>query len=381
MKKLFLVGIILFQINFGYALEVNVRIFSENKITELEVKVDSGKYQVVLDGVAKLTLNKAETVIIKTVHGKFQVKCGNSGVYKCENIKFQPADSSGNRFKIKPAGLKERIYDDGLTVYQENNAFTLINTVNLEKYIAGVIQSEAFGSTTDLEFFKIQAIISRTFAIANWNKHKKDRYNLCDGVHCQAYYSRCHVPDLCRAVSETCGEVIVDTSNKVIDASFHSNSGGQTANSEDVWVKPIAHLKSVTDTFSLSGRSAVWEKEIPKNEWLKYFGDLYGNKYINPPLKDSLLNFTQETRKKFIVQNIPLTAIRAHFKLRSAFFEVIEQEDTVLLKGKGYGHGVGLSQEGAINMVKQGWEHEDVLRFYYSNVKIVKYDQLENNPK
>ena len=357
-------------------MEVKVRIFSEHKITELEMTVMSGSYQLILDGVAKMTLNKDEHVMLKTSHGKFQIKHGNSGIYKSEKVEFQPVGTE-NRFEIKPLGLKGRIYDDGLTVYQENNTFTLINAVDLEKYVAGVIQSEVFGSSKDLEFFKIQAIISRTFALANWNKHKKENYNLCDGVHCQVYYSRCHVPDLWQAVSETGNEVIVDTLNNVIDASFHSNSGGRTANSEDVWVKSIIYLKSVTDTFSLSGRNAVWEKEISKNEWLKYFGEQYGDKYVNSPLKDSLLNFTQGTRQKFIIQGIPLTAIRTYFKLRSAFFDVIEKGDTVLLKGKGYGHGVGLSQEGAINMVKQGWTHEDVLKFYYSNVKIVKYNELE----
>jgi stage II sporulation protein D len=207
-------------------------------------------------------------------------------------------------------------------------------------------------------------------------KHVKDGYNLCDETHCQAYYRRCNNTDIMMAVSQTFCDVIVDNNGKLISAAFHSNSGGQTQNSEFVWSIPTSYLKSVQDTFSNGGRNNVWETKIPKKQWLDYFKTNYPSIADNSQKLNQLCNFKQDQRVQFILDSIPLRYVRTSFKLRSSFFSVTEDKDQVILTGRGYGHGVGLSQEGAIKMVKLGYKSDDVIKYYYTGVRIVKYTEI-----
>jgi stage II sporulation protein D len=143
-----------------------------------------------------------------------------------------------------------------------------------------------------------------------------------------------------------------------------------------VWSISTSYLRSVVDTFSLGGRNYQWEKRIPKKQWLDYFISNYPYLANDAQKQQKLCSFNQDCRQKNILDSIPLRNIRTSFKLRSTYFSVSEDKDQVVLKGKGYGHGVGLSQEGAINMVKQGKKAEEVIRFYYTGVRIVKYTEI-----
>ncbi len=283
-----------------------------------------------------------------------------------------------NMFRLSPEqfDIEERIYDDHLEITVDRNALRFINIVDLENYVAGVIQSEVLGSSDDVDFFKIQAIISRTYAMNNHNKHKRDGYNLCDGVHCQVYKSRNNTPKILQGVTETSGMVLVDLNRKMISAAFHSNSGGQTLNSEDVWNRPTPYLKSVQDTFSLDMRNTTWQKTYTVQEWLDLLQKNYKYDILDPTKRENALNFTQDKRKTHFHENIPLKNMRWDLGLKSTFFNVRQEGDTVFLDGKGYGHGVGLSQEGAIRMIREGYSVEDVLKFYYKNVSIVNIDDL-----
>jgi stage II sporulation protein D len=255
----------------------------------------------------------------------------------------------------------------------------LVNRIDLEKYIAGVVQSEVFGSSNEVEFFKIQATISRTYCLANINRHSKDGYNLCDGVHCQSYKGRCTNPDIMRGTYESFSDVVVDSNNKLISTAYHSNSGGITEDASNVWQVKVPYLRAIVDTFSIGAKNYEWKKAIPKQQWINFFISKYGDEYKNSETQEKIFTLTQDKRiSKWVIgdDTIPTKNIRDYFKLRSSFFSVEMQKDTVYLYGKGYGHGVGLSQEGAIQMVKMGYTYIDILRFYYRNVHIVKYTEI-----
>jgi len=163
----------------------------------------------------------------------------------------------------------------------------------------------------------------------------------------------------------------------MIAAAFHTNSGGQTINSEDVWKIPTSYLKSVVDTFSLSMPYAQWEKKLQKKQWLDYLSKKYKYPINNPEKVKKATNFTQNERQVFFTDStIRLSLIRNDLGLKSTFFSVIDQGDTVLFKGKGYGHGVGISQQGAIRMAQLGYTFKDIIQFYYKDVEILNYEQL-----
>ncbi len=377
-NQFLLVIVFLCFVNHGFSLNLDIRIFASSKITQLTFTPISGKYSLSADNlILNFDLYKTNSIELKVVNGKIQISKNNTILGQCLELNMEHSGLV-NAFNIKTNATKhpERVYDDELRVKVENNELVIINRVNLERYVAGVVQSEVLGSSMDVEFFKIQAIIARTYTLTNIMKHMKDGYNLCDETHCQAYYRRCNNSDIMMAVSQTFCDVIVDENGKLISAAFHSNSGGQTQNSEDVWTISTSYLRSVVDTFSMGGRNYQWETKIPKQKWLDYFKSYYPYIAENSEKQKQLCNFAQEKRQRFILDSIPSRNVRTYFKLKSSFFSVSEEKDQITVKGRGYGHGVGLSQEGAIKMVKLGKNYDQVIKFYYQGVRIVKYTDI-----
>ncbi len=363
-----------------FSLDIKVRVLSEYNVNSIDVKVISGSYMVLCNNlkifVEDLLPNEAITLTFHKNQIRVEKGIELIGIYN--HIEFI-GKKYNNTFSLSSPQIdKKRTYEEHLTAIAHNNMI-LINRIDLEKYVAGVVQSEVFGSSEDVDFFKIQAIVSRTYCLANLNRHLKDGYNLCDAVHCQSYKGKCTVPDILRGTFESFSDVIVDSTNKLISTAYHSNSGGMTEDAKNIWQVQVPYLRSVVDSFSIGAKNYLWKKSIPKQQWVNFFITKYGEKYKTPAYQEEILNFTQDTRiAKWIIgeDTIPTKNIREYFQLRSAYFSVETKNDTVCLNGKGYGHGVGLSQEGAIQMVKLGYSYIDILQFYYNNIHIVKYNEI-----
>ena len=362
-------------------MNIKVRLLADSKLKTAVVNIVSGTYSVIGDNVkifpADLSVNTAVT--LTHIEGGIRVEQGLEFIGIYHEIEFI-GTKYNNIFSLKsPDVSPARVYEENLAVSVAGGNLVFVNTVSLEKYVSGVVQSEVFGSSDDVEFFKIQAIASRTYCLANLNRHLAHGYNLCDGVHCQSYKGRCTQADILRGTYETFNDVVVDSSNRLISNAYHSNSGGMTESAGNIWQKDISYLQSIVDTFSVGARNYEWEVSIPKKQWIDYFVNNFGSKYAQPAYIEKITHFEQPYRiAKWVIDadTILTKEIRTHFKLRSAFFSVSHKGDNVLLKGKGYGHGVGLSQEGAIEMLKRGYSCAEVLRFYYKDVKIVKYTDI-----
>lgn len=344
---------------------IRVRIYSENTIKEVNLGVSFGGYT--LDNQKIKRQDKIKAVL---QDGKIVLSLNDKEVSKSDTIKLVSQDLKCF-FQVEPQGLKPRRYDNDLeiSVSKDRQSLVLINVANPDNYIAGVVQSEAGGASDNVEFFKVQAVCCRTYMLRNIDKHKKDGYNLCDCVNCQVYFSRANKEQVIEGAAKTTGEIITDKDGKPIETLFHSNSGGQTVNAKDVWGKELPYLQSVTDSFSIGQPNYLWDKDIKEKEWLNYF-KAKGIDVKKAENKNELLNFSQDTGRKDNILGVSLVQIRKDFKLKSTFFSVVPWGSSVKLKGKGYGHGVGLSQEGAAKMCEEGYEYWQVLELYYSNIKI-----------
>ena len=354
-----------------FAEKVKVRVFSTAKITYTKVSFENASYSLVGDNVDTIASNLKRGDFVELTPFAKEVVVSINGQKKgnFSNVTFVSYQDDAYLY-ISPKGEKQRSYEDNLIVSALNNKYLqLINHVEFESYIAGVAQSEIYGKHSDI--FRIQAIISRTWAMRNMEKHKADGYNFCDNVHCQAYYNRCIREDIKQAAIASLNEVLVDAEGNLIETPFHSNSGGQTANSEDVWKAEIAYLRSVQDTFSYGMKQSVWTKEFATDKWLNYFAKNHKLNINNDSVRNGLVNFVQDERKAKIM-GIPLTTIRKDWNLKSTFFSVYYYGDKVVLEGRGYGHGVGLSQEGAIRMVELGMNYKDILTHYYTGAQVVR---------
>jgi len=335
----------------------------------------AGDYKVKLDTTLLNVDNGSNVYQLAAEGDSIEIKSFEKSIGKCKKIFFESTVKDGS-FKLKSVTpeTKVKTYDDDLEVTVTPSGLKLINKVDIEDYIAGVVESEA-GSRSTPEYYKLQSILCRTYALSNLRKHEPDSFNLCDQVHCQAYKGKTENTAVIAAVADTKGLVIVDDDLNLISAAFHSNCGGQTVNSEDVWSLSASYLRSVKDTFCLRMPNAHWQKKIPKADWFSYLS--LKQKY---PVEDSVsyykaISFPQANgRETFLVSNdlkIPLKNIRSDWQLKSTYFSIQQQNDTVVFNGRGYGHGVGLCQEGAMRMAQLGISYKNIVEYYYTKVHLV----------
>ncbi len=378
MKLIILLALILI-FNNVFSQRLKIRIFSDINLKSFVFAPSTGKYNVYSDTIIVTTLDKDEALNIVQNNDSIEIKSlkQNFGIFK--SIKITGAENF-NYAKIKCVNpnLPLRFYDDDLLISSISNNLFIINDVELDNYVAGVVECEG-GPKANIEYYKTQAIICRTYALENLSRHIFEGYYLCDNVHCQSYKGKSFVNnDIQKAAFSTNGLVIVDSTLNLITAAFHSNCGGQTVASEDVWLTNKSYLKSVKDTFCIYNRNAKWEKVIPFAQWQQY---LRTNGFqLNNAQDTSIYFFPQHYRKTYYKINndsIPLRKIRLDFNLKSTFFDVTILNKNIVLKGRGYGHAVGLCQEGAMEMAKRNYSYKEIIKFYYKNTFIVNLRSLE----
>lgn len=358
---------------------VNIRIFSQAKIQSFTFSSETGIYSIWANGLEIVNTSKFPLIKLSYSNDSIEVKTFETIIGKYKRVKISSIEVAKTfRLKMISPDRKPRFYEDNLYISTEAGALKCVNEISLDNYIAGVVQAES-GKRSFQEFYKVQAILARTFALSHLQKHGPEGFNLCDFTHCQAYFGKTTELDIMKAVTETRGKVVVDDNLNLIDAAFHSNSGGQTANSEDVWGSKLAYLRSVNDTFSTKMPNAKWERKMAKEDWLSYLKLKH-----NFPVQDSnarslALTFKQEYRRSYLEANnvkIPLKNIRTDLQLKSTFFSIFPQGDTLVFKGRGFGHGVGMCQEGAMRMAKLGYKYPEVINFYYQKTQLIDLHKL-----
>ena len=350
--------------------QVKVRLFANQAPESAVFSVIKGKYELNLFNGKILSISEDEPVIISWLNGKLAIKKRGTDGLVCDSIIIS-AMTGNDYFSLMLIGNSHvrQYYSGDLKCFPDMGTLVLINVSDIERYIAGVVRAEG-GSGKNLEYFKTQAIIARTYMYRYFNKHIADRYNVCDNTHCQAFNGLSSDSLLNEAALETKGLVILDKDSTLIISAFHSNCGGQTSSSDDVWLAGQPYLKSIVDPYCLNSKNATWRMSFSQNEWVNY---LRKSGYTGKTDDPSVFNFVQKSRLADYntgTFSIPLRTIRSDLNLRSTFFSVFAGSDSVVLSGKGYGHGVGLCQEGAMMMATKGFKYPEIISFYYTGVFI-----------
>ncbi len=266
--------------------------------------------------------------------------------------------------------------------------------MELEEYLQGVVAAE-MPAEFELEALKAQAVASRTYAyyrIVNSNIDKSHAgANVCtDFTHCQAW--KCldeavlkwdknkalkNMDKIKKAVTDT-RNIIIKYEGEVIDPVFHSNSGGRTENSRDVWDGgEFPYLKSVISQGE--DKSPAYENTIviTPDDFVATLQDEFPELEVDKDdLKNelSIIDYTEGQRVKTLrVGNIKISGVdfRKIFELKSANFEFEMPEDNIIkITAYGNGHGVGMSQWGANHLAQTGSGYEKILKHYYQNVEL-----------
>ena len=354
----------------SYSAPVRVRLFTEKDPDHIFLKVVSGKYALNCPGINTVELIGGEEIIISRYKNYIAVKLSGIKAFSADSVVLE-SRSENPRFFLRTGtgGGIYGIYSGGLTCYPDLSGLVIVNVCDIEEYIAGVVKAEG-GSGKNTEFFKTQAVIARTYTYKNSDKHLADRYNLCDDTHCQAFAGITSDSFIVKAVRETRDMVIVTSDSALIVSAFHSNCGGETSPSDYVWLSPQPYLVKVPDPFCVRSRNASWETTVSLVRWAEI---LRKNNYTGPADSASVFSFSQPTRRadyKIEGFSMPLRILRDELGLKSAWFSVIPQGDSLYIRGKGYGHGIGLCQEGAMVMASGGSGFKEIIRFYYPGVSI-----------
>ena len=362
-----------------YSQKVSISLFNELNLNTVLITPTEGSYKLIT-AKSEIKIKIDQIIYLSKVGDSILVRDANSNLGTWARVSIV-GQTDNDIIRVKPIlpSFPARLYNDNLSFYIEFNRLMTINMIDREKYIACVVEAEA-GPNKEDEFYKAQSLIARTFALAHLEKHKGEGFNLCDGTHCQAYKGKIGLDkNIYKATLATDGEVIVDTTMQFITAAFHSNCGGYTANSQDVWLTSKPYLVSVEDIYCTSSRNASWEVRVPLAKW-KIFLQSKGvdtTAIVDP----KQYNFKPKEKERPIYypianQKIPMIQFRSNFRLRSAFFSVQVAKKEIRIIGHGYGHGVGLCQEGAMQMAVRGWKYDKIIKFYYKNVKIVNISEV-----
>ncbi len=366
--------ILLFSIYFSISPDscgqVSVRLFSSRSPESAVFSVSSGRYELDTYQGVKIRVSGDESVIISRFNGKLAVKTRSEKGVICDSILLHGM-TGGDSFSVRLNGKDhiKQFYSGDLRCFPDLGTILLINRCDIETYIAGVVKAEG-GSGKNEEYFKTQAILARTYIYKYLDKHMADGYNLCDETHCQVFNGLSGDPAINRATLETRGLVILSHDSALISSAFHSNCGGETAIPENVWLTGMPYLRSVTDPWCVSSPDSKWEKRVSLKEWTGLLKNLGYSGGTNDP---ALFTFIQKSRQDYYRAGsftVPLRIIRTEMNLRSTFFSVIADGDSLILKGRGYGHGVGLCQEGAMSMAGKGFGYRQIIDFYYNGVLV-----------
>lgn len=272
-------------------------------------------------------------------------------------------------------------YKEGMNVRVKREQTNTIEVVPFEDYVVGVLAGE-MPVNFELEALKAQAVAARTYVMKKMSNNRNKDYDIVDTVQNQVYISDEELKDkwkdkyqerinkVKRAVLETKGEYL-SYNGKVIEAFFFSTSVGKTENSEEVFKESLPYLRSVDST---------WDEEVSpvfndsKEYSMQEFYERLNLKYSDK-IKVEILNTTSTGRIKNIkINNKKFTGseVYKNLNLRSTFFEINQIGSNVIINTKGYGHGVGMSQYGALAMAKKGYKYDEILKYYYQNIQIEK---------
>jgi stage II sporulation protein D len=368
--------IILFPL-LGSAIDFKIGILRNASLKKLSVTVNKANYSLKsADNSLTEIIGPDNLITVNYSAGKISLSIDSKYIGIFDTLRLVNLEKDTGIFEIKSItpNLKSRYYYDDLIIYPQSNTITIVNKIDFEKYIIGVLESEV-GLGKSEDFYKVHAIISRTYALKNQYKFIHEGFYLTDLVNCQVYKGNMYKDlTIIDAVKATESLILVDENMDFITASYFSNSGGQTNNVEDVWTKALPYLRSIHDPYSLGGFNYDWEKKILKSKWLSYLKNKYQYPVNNTESLNAALNFKQDIRHKFLIDwvyQIPLTEVRKDWKLKSTYFSIYDEGEFLSFKGKGFGHGVGLSQEGAMRMIELGYDFLEVLRFYYTDVHLI----------
>ncbi|MBM0740452.1 SpoIID/LytB domain-containing protein [Phormidium sp. CLA17] len=342
------------------------------------------------EAVPQVTVGSSTRALVRDSAGRDlgEIAAMNAFIAQSENGKVKVDRWKSTQIWIEPTGggyvfIGDRWYRGKTCVIPTAKGLTAVNYVDLEQYLYSVLGGEIFPSWP-IESLKAQAVVARSYALYQRQTKANSLYDVGDTVRSQVYKGILDETGSTQtAVNATAGEVLTHQ-GRIIEAVFHSASGGHTENVENVWTRPLPYLKAVPD----------YDQGSPEYEWVKTFSRSelsaritgVGNIISMEPEKTTPYGRVRTMRIVGDAGTRTMTgdALRNALQLKSTKFTVLsdgavagtkskeQANSTFKIKGGGYGHGLGMSQWGAHNLAQRGVGYQQIVLHYYKNTILAK---------
>ncbi len=358
---------------------MRVKLFEGNRTGELTLAVTSGLVRLTGSDGTQIRLSPASPpVVIRISGGNFvEVEHGNN---RSRAEQWIAENAPESLIRIVHPVIGWRNYPGTLSFSQSGSRLRIINQAGLEDYVASVTGSEM--NFNNAEALKVQAVIARTYALWNKKHGTSEKWDVTDSELNQVYQGEIMFTDRYRKAAEaTAGEVLT-WSGDLILAAYHSTCGGHTVNNETVWTGgPLPYLRGVRDRQNCSASPHYrWDIQVSRDELESALGitGAISLSHDNHGRVSAVEAETRSGREEWRGNAFRLQFNR-HFgslALRSTDFELEEDGNRYIFRGRGLGHGTGLCQWGALGLAESGWNYADILRFYYSGTEITRLDTI-----
>ena len=272
---------------------------------------------------------------------------------------------------------KMRSYRGVIELRRTEAGLTVVNELEVEAYLYGVLKLEINPAWPE-EAVKAQAVAARTLALASLGRFSREGYDVRDNTDSQVYGGvTFEDPRATAAVDATRGLALLH-SGAPIFAAYHADSGGRTEASEHVWGRAYPYLRSVDDPYTAGSPYERWTRSLPLSQLeaaLRRGGvairELRGLEVAETSPSGRALTVRLAGADGVVeLTGHRLRTLVGPDVIRSTLFQVRVREGMAEFEGRGWGHGVGLSQWGARGMALRGWDFVRILQHYYTGVQV-----------
>lgn len=340
-------------------------------------------------GAPAFTLRPGDSLTLGLRQDDVFVQQGAQGVY-ATSLRLAPRDESAS-WSLASDGHPTQTYTGALRLSPDStDGLLLVNRVPLEDYVASVVASE-YG-LDDTAGAKAMAVVARTYGLFATQKFGPS-VDHADGTLSQVYEGADAITSRSRRVTESTRGQVLTHGGRPIQAVYFSSSGGHTADNEDVWQaeSPQPYLRGRPDPYDQDSPHHRWRATVSRPALLRALtrlrgtsveGFTLGQRMPHGRLKTMNVLHSDDTRHTMNANAFRLAVNRRlqDEPLKSTWFDARREGDTYVFEGRGFGHGVGLSQWGAHAMATQGKSYEEILTFYYEDVTIRRHEGTQLAP-
>jgi stage II sporulation protein D len=269
---------------------------------------------------------------------------------------------------------------------------TTIRRVPLEEYVQGAILSEFAPASGEIgavqRMYEVQAVISRTYAVAHAGRHAADGFDLCATTHCQLYepgrLRTSRWAGAARQAAATTAGLVLWYGSGPASALFHSDCGGRTSDAASVWGgQALPYLASVVDDGPAARAHTAWTYEVDR-EALRRALNAHAPTAVGATLTaiDVVERDAAQRNRRIRLRGARTVVVRGEdFRaamtrafgarsVKSTRFDIRRRGEVFTLEGRGFGHGVGLCQAGAYAHVRAGTPLHEILSRYYPGTRL-----------